>query len=160
MAYIVSILYIGSLGLAFGSIQTFVVTAPGRLALVVAVMSTPLAIVLDAFKSSQRTGVAAAHLFLAVLIHPEIALDQPEYVDKAAQLELFNRIHDRNLEWSEQAYFSYELARSLMERERMSFKAHSPTKYWFYPPSLALLAWGVLAFFCFPTTDKRSVKSA
>lgn len=157
MSCVVFLIYVGTLGLAFGSVATFMVIDPGTLFLIGAFLAAPTALVFAVYKRSEPVGIAAAHFLLALLFHPAVSFNAPEYSDREQQLGWFNLIHSqsRSVEQGSEGYWSYVLSRSLMDKERLSFRSNSPIKYWAYPPSVVLLLWGGIAFFYFPVASRK-----
>lgn len=117
----------------------------------------PTVLVFALFVRHERAGVAAAHLFLAILFHPATALNPPEYTDKGAQMVLLTKIHANGVDPVEQGYWSYQLSRSLQDNERLDLKVNNPMKYWIYPPTVVLFIWAGIAFLFFPVTNRRKI---
>jgi hypothetical protein len=149
--YFVFLIYVGSLGIAFAMAHSFSVLGFGEMLLVgVALLSGPLLIAFHLVKGSERLVIAAVHIFLAVLFHPEINFKDPLHLDAAEQFELLSTMHGAGRSWWVRADMAYDLARSLKAHALMGFRTSSPFWYWVFPPSFVLALWGVIFFFHFP----------
>jgi hypothetical protein len=153
--YLVFLIYAGSLGLAFTAAHSFSVFGSGEMLLLgVALLSGPLLIAFHLVKESERLVIAAVHIFLAVLFHPEVTIKDPLYLNTAEQFELLRRVNEKGDSWWVKADMSYDLARSLKADATIRFKISSPFWYWAFPPSVVLTFWGVVFFFRFPKADE------
>ena len=85
-AYFVFLIYMGSLGLAFTAAHAFSVLGFGEMLLFgAALLFGPLIIAFYLAKESVRLVIVAAHMFLAVLFHPEVTFKDPAYLSTAAR---------------------------------------------------------------------------
>ena len=159
-AYFVFLIYMGSLGLAFTAAHAFSVLGFGEMLLFgAALLFGPLIIAFYLAKESVRLVIAAAHIFLAVLFHPEVTFKDPAYLSTADQFELLREVHKGGNSWWVKSDMAYDLARSLKDDAMMESKISSPFWHWVFPPSVVLVFWGVVFFFYFPKAGMSSDES-
>lgn len=148
---VVSIPYLASLGLAFSVAHSFMVLGFGDLLIFgITLFSGPLLLYFLLFKEYRHFAIAALHIFLAILIHPEFTVKEPLYWNTSEQFELLREIHASGHSWWVQADMAYDLARSLSANALLNYKTSTPFWYWVFPPSAVLAFWGVVFFFYFP----------
>ena len=156
LAYCLYSVYLGSLGLAFTAAHSFLVLGLGEMLLGgVALLYGPLVITYFLAKENLRLAVLVVHVFLAVLLHPEVLDKELPTLNTAEQFELLREVNGRGVSWWVKAETSYDLARWLQSNAKRDFKISSPFWYWAFPPSVVLTFWGVVFFFRFPIVDQE-----
>jgi hypothetical protein len=149
--YFIFVLYAVSLAAAFEAAHSFSVLGYGEMMILgVALFTGPVIVAFHVFKESERFGVAAAHVFLAIVFHPAVTFKDPLILDIAEQTQLLRRISDSKESWWVTAELAHDLARSLKDESALRLEISSPLLYWMFPPSLALAVWGVAWFFLLP----------
>jgi hypothetical protein len=144
-------LYAASLSIACASVHSFSVLGLGEMLIYgFGFFAGPLLFAFFLAKTHERLVIAAAHIFLAVLIHREVKFKDPLILDRGEQFALLRATHDRDKSWWVQADMAYDLARSVKADATRRFKSLNPVIYWVYPPSVVLGLWGVLCFFFIP----------
>lgn len=143
------VIYAISLFLAFNFVNWFVIVSFAEICLILCFFAPVYALIIPIIadflgenKTQTRIFVFAIHIFLALLIHPGIGKSEPQIQSMEQQFKLLRKIHSKNYS----PYFSEYLSYSLQEDTRFELKRKNPYLYWLYPPTLALLFWGVVLF--------------